>query len=655
VSIRHRAMFRSDRSNDSGRRRADVQGLRAFAVLAVVAFHAGLPVPGGFAGVDVFFVISGFVITAMLRREWRETGRIDLVAFYKRRFKRLAPALALVVGATVVATALFLSPLGAQQRVAKTGLGAMLFFANWAIASTVGRYFDAPAAANPLLHTWSLSVEEQFYLVFPALLLAGWLLARRRPERSHAAAILVGLVALLSFGTALVGVQPFTRSWLFGFYSPLARAWEFAAGALVALLVATLRSRALAAAAALAGAALLAASLWALDGALPDPSVWTLLPVVGTTLLLVAGGARNPVTRVLALRPLVAIGDWSYSIYLWHWPLIVFAHALWPESADAPRLAALVAFAPALLSYRYLENPLRRLPALPRRRFVGLVAAVVLSPLAVDGAMAAVADNVWLPRYEHGALPVANRGDTGQRPFFAYLSRTFPRCAAGELRQQSPVFDGVARCRQSRRHDDVRVAVIGDSHAEHLFLGLADALPRDNVAYYLADAPPLVARGAFARIVDHVDATPSIKTVVVSAYWHVRGIHSGALAATLTALRRAGKTVFVTDDVPFFPFEADACKFRQAPLLPTKCARSSSGFWRDYGTYFPQLLATARAVPGVHVLRTAHYFCHGAVCGMAQHGVLLYRDDDHLNINGSRFLADRLLGDDRAFAAAVRR
>ena len=202
-------------------RRLDIQGLRALAVLLVVAFHAGLPLPGGFVGVDVFFVISGFVITAMLRREWETTGRIRFGAFYLRRFKRLAPALAVMVVTTTLASSLFLSPLGPQQDAARTAVGALLTGANLVIAGTTGGYFDAPAELNPLLNTWSLSVEEQFYLAFPALLALGWLLA---PRLRSAPAVLVGAAAIVSFALADAGTTGVAQSWLLGFYSPFTRA-----------------------------------------------------------------------------------------------------------------------------------------------------------------------------------------------------------------------------------------------------------------------------------------------------------------------------------------------------------------------------------------------------------------------------------------------
>ena len=618
-----------------GRRRLDVQGLRAVAVLSVVAYHAGLPVPGGFVGVDVFFVISGFVITAMLRREWETTGCISFAAFYKRRFKRLAPALAVAVAVTAVTAGLVMSPLGPQQRVSETGLGAMALIANWVIASTTGGYFDAPAATNPLLHTWSLSVEEQFYLVFPALFALGWFLGARRPARRHAATVLVALVALGSFGIALVGVNPFVRSWLFGFYSPLTRGWEFAVGALLAL--AGVKSVPSAAA---GGAMLLAASFFLIDNSRTFPGVWTLLPVAGTALLIVG----RP--RALTFRPLVRVGDWSYSIYLWHWPLIVFATTFgWNRTA-----AAALSFLPAVASFRCVERPLRSLQ-LPRRRFALLVVAVVMSPLIVDGALGAVAADVWTPRYESGAMPVVNHGDVGQLDFYRYMTARYHPCTPADIRAHSLRYAGFLRCLQSKTGSRIDVAVIGDSHAEHLFVGLADTLRHENVVYYLMDDAPVTSDPDFARIVRHVAATASVRAVIMSAFWYGRPYKTEQLDATLDALTGAGKPTFVTDDVPFFPFDPFECKFRQALFLPTNCSTSVAAFHQEYETYYPQLAAAVRRAPGVQMLHTARFLCGRTRCEMARRGKLLYRDPIHLNINGSQFVAEQLLAHYPRFAA----
>ena len=198
-------------------RRADIQGLRAVAVLLVVAFHAGLPVPGGFSGVDVFFAISGFVITGTLLRELTSAGRIDLPRFYARRVRRLLPALALMV--TVVAVlGTLASPLATQRTGALTGIAASVFAANIYLYQLPTGYFDVSANLDPLLHTWTLAVEEQFYLVFPALLLLGWACLRVRGKRAHSqrarrlgAAAIVAVVSAVSYVLAVTTERPRNR------------------------------------------------------------------------------------------------------------------------------------------------------------------------------------------------------------------------------------------------------------------------------------------------------------------------------------------------------------------------------------------------------------------------------------------------------------
>ena len=293
--------------------RADIQGLRAVAVLVVIAFHAGLPLPGGFTGVDVFFVISGYVITDMLTREWDRTGSVSLTRFYLRRAKRLTPALALVVGVTVVASSLLLSPFDQQQLTAQTGLGALALVANFVIALQTGDYFGPAADTNALLHTWSLSVEEQFYLFFPATLLLAWR-AGRRLGRPQVTALLVvcaiGLASLLMVRGASIGLP--VDTWLDLYYSPLTRAWEFAAGAALSLVATYLPRRGwLAFISGVAGLLMVAASMVLIDESTPFPGKWTLLPVLGVVLSIAAGTMQpdNVVTRALSWRLAVLVGS----------------------------------------------------------------------------------------------------------------------------------------------------------------------------------------------------------------------------------------------------------------------------------------------------------------------------------------------------------
>ena len=640
-------------------RRSDIQGLRAVAVLMVVAFHAGLPVPGGFVGVDVFFVISGFVITGMIHREHSSTGRFRFGRFYLRRFKRLTPALALMVAVTMVLAFCFLSPFGPQQIAAQTGIGAMLLVANFVIAQNTGGYFGAPAESNPLLHTWSLSVEEQFYLVFPAILLLGGALSGRSGQRLPRVMLLIGTVALISFGIAVMGagdLAPRLNGFL-GFYSPFTRAWEFAAGALLALATTSrsVRSGTHAEVLGWLGVALLAASAWLINYATTTPGPWTLLPVGGTLLVLAAGTQHTTVSRALALPAMVKLGDWSYSIYLWHWPLRVFAvYLLWPRVPQAAVLAATLSILPAVVSYRWIEQPLRRLPPMTRPRTLALVAAVVSPSILLAATLGLAADGYWLPRYKSGVVPIAHQGDTDWSDIFSRLREIYYPCSDQAIEHNALKWRGMTRCRQSKPGSRIDVALVGDSHAEHLFLGLAEALPSENVVYYIQDGLPVGSVTGMDRIIDHVASDPAIGTVIVNAFWAGRGVPSDELVKTLEAFRSRGKAVFVTDDVPYFPFDAVACKYRRAPILPfAECSEDREVFEAKHRTYYPRLRAAVGRVPGVQLLNTAEYFCDNYVCSMNKGNTLLYRDPGHLNNLGSRFLVNRMLADFPQFRFAL--
>jgi peptidoglycan/LPS O-acetylase OafA/YrhL len=648
-------------------RRFDIQGLRAVAVLLVVAFHAGLPVPGGFVGVDVFFVISGFVITGMIHREHSSTGRFRFGKFYLRRFKRLTPALALMVAVTMVLSFFLLSPFGSQQIAAKTGAGAMLLVANFVIARNTGDYFDPPAESNPLLHTWSLSVEEQFYLMFPAILLLGWVLSQRG-RRIPWVTVLVGTAALLSFWLAMVGawalgplgpLAPFAQ-YLVGFYGPFARAWEFAVGALLALATTgrPLRSNRYAQVLAWLGLALIAASARMIDNTAPFPGPWTLLPVSGTLLVIAAGTHHTTgVSRLLTLPAMVKVGDWSYSIYLWHWPLKMFAVYLWPQVPFAAVLAATLSILPAVASYRWVEQPLRRLPPLTLRRTCALVSAVVCPPILLAATLGVAANDYWLPRYKSGTVPIAHQGDTGWADFFLHLRGTYYPCTDQAIRDSVvPKWEGIPRCWQSKPGSRRDVALVGDSHVEHLFLGLAEALPNKNIVDYGMYGLPVRSVSGMDRIIDRVASDPAIETVIVSADWAWRGVARDELVKTFEAFRSRGKTVFVTDDVPGFPFDAVACKYRKAPILSSAvCTEALDAFEVGHAAYYRELRTAVDKVPGVQLLNTAAYFCDNDVCSMNKGNTLLYRDGNHLNNVGSRFLANRMLTDFPQFRAAITR
>ena len=393
-------------------RRADIQGIRAIAVLLVVLFHAGIGPAGGFTGVDVFFVVSGFVIAGLLMRELNATGGISLGTFYLRRIRRLLPALALVSVVTVACGAMLMSPLGDYQQT--LGLGVISsagFIANFYYFKALGGYFQQTADSNPFLHTWTLSVEEQFYLVFPLLLLAGWWLSRRRGRRRLAGLLLAGLVLSLACDLVL------TFDWIphlpgllsvlsrpdiaarAAFYLPVSRAWEFLAGALAALAASRWSPRrGLVPLLAWAGVATLTVGVFWIRPTQPFPGILAAVPVAATVCLLVAGSSTDQasgVTRLLSTRPAVVLGDLSYSWYLWHWPAIVISQTLAPGTAWVV-VAAFGSLAPAALSYRFVERPIHRGQVLTSRRATAALAVVCLAvPVAAGGALVVGARRSW--------------------------------------------------------------------------------------------------------------------------------------------------------------------------------------------------------------------------------------------------------------------
>ena len=359
--------------------RADVEGLRAVAVVAVVLFHAGVPgTSGGFVGVDVFFVLSGFLITGLLRSEVEATGRVDFARFYARRVRRLLPAAAFVILATLLASAALLSPLRATD-VAKDGAASALYAANYRFATVATDYFAA-TEPSPLLHFWSLAVEEQFYVVWPLLL--AFVAAKRR-------AAALAAVVVVSFA-ACVWLTQEARPW--AFFSLPTRAWELGAGGLVALAAPRLTTLRPSIATALGwlGLAGILAAVVTYDERTVFPGPAAALPVLGTAAVVVAGCAatRYGVATVLGRTVPRAIGRLSYSWYLWHFPVLVLAE---PTSTAMAAALALGTLVPAALTLRFVENPVRFSARLTTRRSLALGAALTaVAAVAAFGTIGAV-------------------------------------------------------------------------------------------------------------------------------------------------------------------------------------------------------------------------------------------------------------------------
>ena len=341
--------------------RADIDGVRAVAVMGVILAHAGLGAPGGFLGVDIFFVISGYLITTILLRDL-EAGRYTLRGFYERRARRILPALVLVIACCVPFAVWLLLPDFLENF--GQSVFATLFFSNNILLAATSGYWEIESAFKPLLHTWSLGVEEQFYIVFPLVLAFLWRFGRR------AQIVTLAVAALVSFGLAEHGWRTYPEA---SFYLPTSRAWELLAGCLIAYV--PRKPRGSDQAVTLACLAALILPLVLFDEHTPSPSVYSSIPVLATAGLILFNRPETLAYRLLALPPLVFIGLISYSAYLWHQPVFAFVRI---ASFEPPGQATMVALtvatlALAALSWWFVERPFRDRAAMPLRRFVPLV------------------------------------------------------------------------------------------------------------------------------------------------------------------------------------------------------------------------------------------------------------------------------------------
>jgi peptidoglycan/LPS O-acetylase OafA/YrhL len=551
-----------------------VDGIRAFAVLPVVLFHLGVAgVPGGFVGVDTFFVISGYLITGILWREMDgrsgDPGRFSIWAFYQRRALRILPALVVVLAAVVIASA-FVQTAAAQAALGRQVLAATLFVSNFYFWQNED-YFAADPSSQPLLHTWSLAVEEQFYLLFPLLLL---LVARWLNKR-----VLVVLAAMIAASLAasilLTPVEPGTA-----FYLLPTRAWELGAGAFLAIWQMRRGRTSSNPWIATVGLALVLGSIFLIDKSMPFPGAVAIAPVLGATLLI--GWARDTwVGRVLELRPLIYIGAISYSLYLWHWPVIVFWRTMTGNALDPLEIVLLfaISFALAALSTAFIEKPFRTRKArdLSPRRVLIPATAVILVCATVGG--------LWT-RYHFNVIPMSTAAEE--------IAETAEYAEAASYREQfrrgtcffSGKEDGAFETYDKKvcatpDPDALNVLVIGDSHGAMWWRALDLAYPDANVMQATASGCFGLKTGGgedeCLKLRDWVwgELIPGgdIDAVVLAGRW--QSSHLRAVEATIAALEAEGIRTVVMG--PTVEYDGDL------PLLLARSVQAQREF--DFETF----------------------------------------------------------------------
>ena len=598
--------------------RPDIEGMRAVAVLLVVLYHADVPgFSGGFAGVDVFFVLSGYLITGLLVLEYERRGSIDLLEFYGRRIRRLLPAVGVVALATVAVGALILAP-HEQRTVADTALATAGYVSNLYFILESADYFRLGPQSNPLLHTWSLAVEEQFYAVWPLLVLLSLRVFSRRGLVLVLATASLGSLALCTWLTS------YRLPWAF-FLSPT-RAWEFGLGALVWLLPRTYRH------AAGTGLIGLLASNLLLSPTTAFPGLYALLPTVSTALVL-AGDQRGLTHRLLSAPWLQWLGRRSYSWYLWHWPVVVYAEIL-GATAWTVALVAGLSLVPAHLSYVLVENPVRFHPRLRAAAGPSLALGVGLTMVgvlaALGGRQVAILSAASVEQQSYLEARAADHGP--------------PTCGSGwwETEVRPCVFG----------RGPVRVAMLGDSHIAQWIPAarrLAEARGWQISVFYKSNCPAAdvsvwvmsmrrvewecdMWRAAALDAIREMRPALVVATSAGMAYLSERT----TVAEWESGLRRTFENlrphpVLYLRDTPRPGFDVPTCLGRSA--LPLRAPRSCDA---DARVALGQVdfEAVRRAAEGLTHVRLAdfseHFLCD-ETCPAVIDGVVVYRDGSHLS------------------------
>jgi peptidoglycan/LPS O-acetylase OafA/YrhL len=641
--------------------RPEIDGLRALAVVAVVLFHYRVPgFSGGFVGVDVFFVISGYLITGLIVKEAAE-GRMSLRQFYERRIRRIFPALfAMLAVATIVAALLFFPV--SFARFGKSLLATAVFGSNFEFWREAG-YFDVAADQKPLLHLWSIAVEEQFYLVFPALLL---LIGTRSKARL---ALSVGAIFLASLAFSIWSAHHARTA---GYYLLPSRMWELMLGALLAIGAVRIPARwGIDQFAAAAGLALIGYSVFRYSHTTPFPGAAALIPCVGAALI-IAAGEGAALNRLLRLRAIVFVGLISYSLYLWHWPVYVFARAALFRGPTPFETAALIAlsFVLAVLSWRYVEQPFRKRSVAIPRPILFRGAGIAISATAACAALLVVSEG--LPqRFSPEIRTILAEASDHEPRIHDCFGLTADDVRKGRL------------CPMGAKVQQASFLLWGDSHADALIpavQSIAKRLGRAGLFAGTDSCPPLLGVkradtakcAAFNDAVAEIATRKSLKEVILEARWaknaegssfgqepggrvrlyddispgrtekETRDVFYRGLARTVAMLTHAGKKVILVASVPEVGFPVPAYLARAKMADRNAKLTTSAAVYRERQRFVLWAFAQMRLRYGAQIVYPDQVLCKGPTCRIALDGRPLYRDGHHLSVFGAEQLVPLL-------------
>ncbi|WMT90975.1 acyltransferase family protein [Pelagibacterium sp. H642] len=617
--------------------RKDIDGLRAVAVLLVVFYHYGIsPFTGGFVGVDVFFVISGYVITSKIRRE-TASGTFSLRGFYIGRARRLLPALIVMIAVSLLAGWFLLMPsdyqsLGQQAAYAAVGISNFYFLGN-------SGYFSRAADLLPLLHTWSLGVEEQFYLLWPLLLL----LVTRKALSDKLSILALSALIIVSLALSIVIVannQPTA------FYMLHTRAWELAIGGLIAFMPRLRWSTA----PNIIGMVLIIAGAVLLDARSPFPGALAIPVCIGSALLVWPKANPDVIADGLSSRPMVGLGKLSYSLYLWHWPILAF-YRHWNFEQEPDRFTAsvliLLSLVAAWLSWRFVEKPFRKPTDSPIR----------LPPLIPVGSATAILI---------GVLVMASSGFPSRLPAEALtiaagaadVSPLRSSCHRTNFRENTAVAES---CIMGDTNSIPHLLLWGDSHGVELSYWLGQHLATTqqslrSVTY--SGCPPGLYAAISSRpncpahneaVLDYILSDDSTDQVLLvgrysRTFQEDPGDFTRGMIDAVSALAAAGKEVSILTPIPEYPSSIP----HVIPQMMLRKAASEmtlpiDAYQRENGEIL-SLLERLGKVPGVTLIRATEALCPNGICQSVEDGHSLYFDEHHLSNYGAQLLVQRTFG-----------
>lgn len=684
------------------KRREDIEGLRALAVLAVLLFHAGVPgVGGGYVGVDVFFVVSGFLITSLLVEEKKSTGKVALPSFYARRARRILPVSALVAITTLLASWIWLEPLRLRS-LSHDVLAVGLFSSNFVFASRGADYLQSTLPPSPLQHYWSLAVEEQFYFVWPALVMLVCIGIGTQANRivRLRVGVTAGIAAIASF-LACMALMNQSQPW--AFFAPHTRAFELAIGALAAVIPIGLSTKSLRMNAAMAwcGLAGIIATVMLFSDTTSFPGPWALFPVIATALLLRGGNAGSwAPDLLLRIAPLQWLGSRSYSAYLWHWPvLIIAASALDKKLTVYEGLVCLmISLGLSEFSYRFVENPVRRNHNITGIRALVLAVALV----AMISGTAVLAQNNQ-PTHYTGAqattptlVDVSTTNTAGMSTTTVLTEPRLPEHSAaidaivqamsatglpsnitpslqGALLDMPTIYSNDChvgfsairpkKCVFGDVNSSTVIGLYGDSHAAQWFTAFEKIAIKNKwklITYTKRGCPPADIP-TYSKVLGKVykECAPwrenvmkqmvidGVQTVFIAHFDRLLSASTRVpmwqkewregLQSTIDVVKSLGMTPILMEDTPYPGQDTPTCLSRYYTNVQMCNPTMSVAYRVD----MHQMLQDFDAA-NVHVLWTRQWFCTDAGCPAVVGNILVYRDDNHMTVTFASLIAPLL-------------